>query len=169
MTMNYAVIMMFAMLSKVAAFSSSRRINVVVARFVTSTTPTQLSAITTSLSFDPSEDIRDKATSTLVIGRHSTLKSLIDKTDAYVSHFGFRPHPDILNAMHETLHGNAASTSHIVVPTVGPAAPRPPHRMSLISVKNKVTRNNHPLSLHAMSGECAVSYISLGARDSIHK
>lgn len=160
MIMNYAVIMIFAMLlSKVASFSSpSRRINnVVVARFVTSTTPTQLSAIT-SLSFDPSEDIRDKATSTLVIGRHSTLKSLIDKTDAYVSLFGFRPHPDILNAMHETLHGNAASTSHIVVPTVGPAAPRPPHRMSLISVKNKVTRNNHPLSLHAMSGECAVSY-----------
>ena len=65
--------------------------------------------------------------------------------------FGFRPHPDILASMHESLHGNAASTSHIVVPTVGPTAPRPPHRFSLLSVKNKVTRNNHPLSLHAMS------------------
>lgn len=53
--------------------------------------------------------------------------------------------------MHESLHGNSASTSHVIVPTVGPAAPRPPHRMSLVSVKNKVTRNNHPLSLHAMS------------------
>jgi len=53
--------------------------------------------------------------------------------------------------MHESLHGNAASTSHVIVPTVGPAAPRPPHRMSLLSLKNKVTRNNHPLSLHAMT------------------
>jgi len=53
--------------------------------------------------------------------------------------------------MHEQLHGNGSSTSHIVVPTVGPAAPRPPHRMSLLSLKNKVSRNNHPLSLHAMT------------------
>ncbi|KAL7539444.1 hypothetical protein ACHAXR_009296 [Thalassiosira sp. AJA248-18] len=112
---------------------------------------TQLSATTTSLSFDPSTDIRDKATSTIVIGRLGTLKSLVDKTDAYVSLFGFRPHPDILASMCKSLHGNDKSTSHVIVPTVGPAAPRPPHRMSLVSLKNKVTRNNHPLSLHAMT------------------
>ena len=53
--------------------------------------------------------------------------------------------------MYGTLHGNAAASSHVVVPTVGPAAPRPPHKMSLISLKNKVTRNNHPLSLHSLT------------------
>lgn len=75
----------------------------------------------------------------------------MDKTDAYVSLFGFRPHPEILTSMHASIQGNAASTSHVLVPTVGPAAPRPPHRMSLLSLKNKVSRNNHPLSLHALS------------------
>ncbi|KAL9179331.1 hypothetical protein ACHAXT_008621 [Thalassiosira profunda] len=112
---------------------------------------TRLAALQTTLSFDPSTDLRDKATSTLVVGRNSALKSIVDNPDAYVSLFGFRPHPEILSKMHESLHGNAASTSHVLVPTVGPAAPRPPHRMSLVSLKNKVSRNNHPLSLHALS------------------
>jgi len=53
--------------------------------------------------------------------------------------------------MRDTLGRNSASTSHVLVPTVGPAAPRPPHRFSLVGLKNKVTRNNHPLSLHAMT------------------
>ncbi|KAL3776133.1 hypothetical protein ACHAW5_003251 [Stephanodiscus triporus] len=121
------------------------------ARFASSTTRQSADA-TTCLSFDPAADVRDRATSTLVIGRHSALKSLLDRTDAYVSLFGFRPHPEVLTAMRETLkEGNAASTSHVVVPTVGPAAPRPPHRMCLVGLKDKVTRNNHPLSLHAMT------------------
>ena len=34
---------------------------------------------------------------------------------------------------------------------MGPASPRIPHIMSLCSVKNSVSRNNHPLSLHAVS------------------
>lgn len=105
----------------------------------------------TNISFDTSTDVRDKATSTIVVGRHSTLKQVIDRQDGYVSLFGFRPHPDILSSMHESISGSGSVTSHVVVPTVGPAAPRPPHRLSLCSVKNKVTRNNHPLSLHAMS------------------
>ena len=111
----------------------------------------QLFASTTTISFDPSIDVRDKSTSTIVIGRHSTLKSLIDKQDSYVSLFGFRPHPDILSSMHESITGNQATTSHVIVPTVGPAIPRPPHRLTLCSLRNKVTRHNHPLSLHAMS------------------
>jgi hypothetical protein len=46
---------------------------------------------------------------------------------------------------------NAASTSHVIVPTVGPSTPRPPHRMCLVGLKDTVTRNNHPMSLHAMT------------------
>jgi probable aminopeptidase NPEPL1 len=96
--------------------------------------------------------VRDGATSTIVIGRHAALKSLLERTDSYVSLFGFRPHPEILSSMRASLgKGNAASTSHVVVPTVGPAAPRPPHRMCLVGLKDGVTRNNHPLSLHAMT------------------
>lgn len=55
--------------------------------------------------------------------------------------------------MHGTLRKdrNAASTSHIVVPTVGPSAPRPPHRMCIVALKDTVSRNNHPMSLHAMT------------------
>uniref|UniRef100_A0A7S2LAX7 Cytosol aminopeptidase domain-containing protein n=1 Tax=Skeletonema marinoi TaxID=267567 RepID=A0A7S2LAX7_9STRA len=106
---------------------------------------------TTNISFDPSIDVREKATSTLVIGRHSTLKSLIEQQDSYVSLFGFRPHPDILSSMHESISGNQATSSHVIVPTVGPAIPRPPHRLTLCSLRNKVTRHNHPLSLHSMT------------------
>ena len=68
-----------------------------------------------------------------------------------------RPHPDVLTAMHDDATrgggggGNAAATSYVLVPTVGPATPRPPHRMSLLSLRDEVTRNNHPLSLHAMA------------------
>ena len=111
----------------------------------------QLFASTTTISFDPSVDVREKATSTLVIGRHSTLKSLIEQQDSYVSLFGFRPHPDILSSMHESITGNQATSSHVIVPTVGPAIPRPPHQLTLCSLKNKVTRHNHPLSLHSMT------------------
>ena len=69
-----------------------------------------------------------------------------------MSLFGFRPHPDILSSMLGGLSGgNSASTSHVVVPTVGPAEPRPPHRLSIVGLKDKVSRNNHPLSLHSMS------------------
>ena len=75
-------------------------------RFASST---RLAALQTTLSFDPSTDLRDKATSTLVVGRNSALKSIVDNPDAYVSLFGFRPHPEILSTMHESLHGNAAS------------------------------------------------------------
>lgn len=55
--------------------------------------------------------------------------------------------------MHDSLSGgsNGAISSHVIVPTVGPAAPRPPHRMSLLGLKNKVSRHNHPLSLHALT------------------
>lgn len=118
-----------------------------------SSQPTQhlFASTKTTISFDPSVDVRDKATSTIVVGRHSTLKSLIEKQDAYVSLFGFRPHPDILSSMHESITGNQATTSHVIVPTVGPAIPRPPHRLTLCSLQNKVTRNNHPLSLHSMT------------------
>ncbi len=115
------------------------------------TTQQLFASTTTTISFDPSIDVRDKATSTIVVGRHSTLKSLIEKQDAYVSLFGFRPHPDILSSMHESITGNQATTSHVIVPTVGPAIPRPPHRLTLCSLQNKVTRNNHPLSLHSMT------------------
>ena len=104
----YTVMMFAIMISKslwsssAFAFSLSTKIPPRSSLFITSPT-TRISPITTSsltapqtittrlfsakttLSFDPSEDIRDKATSTLVIGRHSTLKSLIDKTDSYVS------------------------------------------------------------------------------------
>ena len=106
---------------------------------------------TTTISFDPSIDVREKATSTLIIGRHSTLKSLIEQQDSYVSLFGFRPHPDILSSMHESISGNQATSSHVIVPTVGPAIPRPPHRLTLCSLRNEVTRHNHPLSLHSMT------------------
>lgn len=101
----YTVIMFAIMISKSLrssfAFKIPQRSS---SLFITSPTTRMISPITTSpltapqtiittrlfsakttLSFDPSEDIRDKATSTLVIGRHSTLKSLIDKTDSYVS------------------------------------------------------------------------------------
>ena len=55
--------------------------------------------------------------------------------------------------MHDSLSGgsNGAISSFVVVPTVGPAAPRPPHRMSLVGLKNTVTRHNHPLSLHSLT------------------
>ena len=55
--------------------------------------------------------------------------------------------------MHDSLAGgsNGAISSFVVVPTVGPAAPRPPHRMSLLGLKNTVTRHNHPLSLHSLT------------------
>ena len=85
----YTVIMLFAMIFKSSNMIGKSRSHLVSAfspstshvKFASSTT---LSAITT-ISFDPSNDIRDKATSTLVIGRQSTLKTLIDKTDSYVS------------------------------------------------------------------------------------
>src|SRR6056300_1548899 len=111
----------------------------------------RLFASKTNISFDPTIDIRDKATSTIVIGRHSTLKTLIEQQDSYVSYFGFRPHPDILSSMHKSVTGNQATSSLVIVPTVGPAIPRPPHRLTLCSLQNKVTRNNHPLSVHSMS------------------
>lgn len=111
----------------------------------------RLFASKTNISFDPTIDIRDKATSTIVIGRHSTLKTLIEQQDSYVSYFGFRPHPDILSSMHKSITGNQATSSLVIVPTVGPAIPRPPHKLTLCSLQNKVTRNNHPLSVHSMS------------------
>ncbi|KAL7552785.1 hypothetical protein ACHAWF_016042 [Thalassiosira exigua] len=116
-----------------------------------SSRPSSALAAAATLSFDPATDVRDSATATIVVGRHAALKALVDRTDAYVSLFGFRPHPDVLSSMRASLRGNAASTSHVVVPTVGPAAPRPPHRFGLIGLKDEVTRNNHPLSLHAMT------------------
>ena len=111
----------------------------------------RLFASKTNISFDPTIDVRDKATSTIVIGRHSTLKTLIEQQDSYVSYFGFRPHPDILSSMHKSITGNQATSSLVIVPTVGPAIPRPPHKLTLCSLQNKVTRNNHPLSVHSMS------------------
>ena len=62
--------------------------------------------------------------------------------------------------------GNAASASHVAVPTVGPAAPRPPHRMCLVGLRDEVTRNAHPLSLHAVTdlvGSNAAGGVGAGA------
>ena len=58
-----------------------------------------------------------------------------------------------MTSMLSSIKGGSAGTakSHVEVPTVGPASPRIPHIMSLCSVKNSVSRNNHPLSLHAVS------------------
>jgi leucyl aminopeptidase len=55
--------------------------------------------------------------------------------------------------MHDSLSSgsNGSTSSHVLVPTVGPAAPRPPHKMHLLGLKNKVTRHNHPLSLHSLT------------------
>eukprot|EP00956_Cyclotella_meneghiniana_P029104 scaffold69471_cov43-Cyclotella_meneghiniana.AAC.1 len=55
--------------------------------------------------------------------------------------------------MLSSIKGGSAGTakSHVEVPTVGPASPRIPHIVSLCSVKDSVSRNNHPLSLHAVS------------------
>eukprot|EP00986_Skeletonema_menzelii_P012922 scaffold7298_cov150-Skeletonema_menzelii.AAC.22 len=140
--------MMLLLISRASAFTRPNTTSQLITRHHSS----KLFASTvTTISFDPSIDVREKATSTLVIGRHSTLKSLIEQQDSYVSLFGFRPHPDILSSMHESISGNQATTSHVIVPTVGPAIPRPPHRLTLCSLQNKVTRHNHPLSLHSMT------------------
>jgi len=56
-----------------------------------------------------------------------------------------------MESMHASLSGSGSTLSHVEVPTVGPAAPRPPHIMAVCSVKNSVSRNNHPLSLNAIS------------------
>ncbi len=138
------VTMMLLLISRASAFARPTTTSI-------RNQSTKLFASTTTISFDPSVDVREKATSTLVIGRHSTLKSLIEQQDSYVSLFGFRPHPDILSSMHESISGNQATTSHVIVPTVGPAIPRPPHRLTLCSLRNEVTRHNHPLSLHSMT------------------
>ena len=55
--------------------------------------------------------------------------------------------------MHDSLSGgsNGAVSSYVVVPTVGPAEPRPPHRMCMLGLKNTVSRHIHPLSLHALT------------------
>ena len=134
----------FSSSSSSSSFSSTARL---LANNIVETPPA------TSISFDATIDVRDVATSTIVIGRHSALKTLLDRTDSYVSLFGFRPHPEILSSMHLSLSksSNAASTSHVIVPTVGPSTPRPPHRMCLVGLKDKVTRNNHPMSLHALT------------------
>lgn len=136
--------MMLLLITRASSFASPSHHRVPSGAF-------RLFATKTTISFDPAIDIRDKATSTIVIGRHSTLKTLIDQQDSYVSYFGFRPHPDILSSMHQSISGNQATSSHVIVPTVGPAIPRPPHRLTLCSLQNKVTRNNHPLSVHSMS------------------
>jgi len=107
--------------------------------------------LATTLQFDPSPSIRDAATSTVLVGRHAALSSVLARTDSYVSLFGFRPPPSVMTAMHASLGGSGSVASHVEVPTVGPAAPRPPHVMALCSVKNSVTRNNHPLSLHSIT------------------
>eukprot|EP00804_Cyclotella_cryptica_P027020 CCRYP_013661-RA/>CCRYP_013661-RA protein AED:0.04 eAED:0.04 QI:154/1/1/1/1/1/4/64/617 len=107
--------------------------------------------LATTLQFDPSPSIRDAATSTILVGRHAALASVLERTDSYVSLFGFRPPPSVMTAMHASLNGSGSVASHVEVPTVGPAAPRPPHVMALCSVKNSVTRNNHPLSLHSIT------------------
>ena len=147
MPYSTTVIMMLLLISRVSAFTRTTTTSQLTRQYSSKL----FASTTTTISFDPSIDVRDKATSTLVIGRHSTLKSLIEQQDSYVSLFGFRPHPDILSSMHESISGNQATTSHVIVPTVGPAIPRPPHRLTLCSLQNKVTRNNHPLSLHSMT------------------
>ncbi len=55
--------------------------------------------------------------------------------------------------MHDSLSGgsNGAVSSYVVVPTVGPAEPCPPHRMCVLGLKNTVSRHVHPLSLHALT------------------
>lgn len=149
-----STIMILFLVSRASAFATPT---------LTATCRQQLFASTT-ISFDPSIDIRDKATSTIVIGRHSTLKSrIIDQQDAYVSLFGFRPHPDVLSSMHGSISGNQATSSYVIVPTVGPAIPRPPHRLTLCSLQNKVSRNNHPLSLHSMTDMVKASCPKKGA------
>jgi hypothetical protein len=48
-------------------------------------------------------------------------------------------------------------SSHVEVPTVGPAAPRPPHVMAVCSMKDGVSRNVHKMSLHGWSEVIAAS------------
>jgi len=66
--------------------------------------------------------------------------------------------------MHDSLssNSNGSTSSHVLVPTVGPAAPRPPHKMHLLGLKNKVTRHNHPLSLHSLTDMVRSNCVSGG-------
>lgn len=63
-----------------------------------------------------------------------------------------------MSSMLLSVKPNGSTSSHVEVPTVGPAAPRPPHVMSICSMKDEVSRNVHPMSLHgyaeAIAGRC---------------
>jgi hypothetical protein len=64
--------------------------------------------------------------------------------DSYVSLFGFRPPLTVLEAMHSSLNPvkGGSMQSHVEVPMVGTAMPRPSHIMvmALCSVGNVVSR-----------------------------
>lgn len=63
-----------------------------------------------------------------------------------------------MTSMLHSIKPTGSTSSHVEVPTVGPAAPRPPHVMSICSMKDEVSRNVHPMSLHgyaeAIAGRC---------------
>uniref|UniRef100_A0A7S1ZBT7 Cytosol aminopeptidase domain-containing protein n=1 Tax=Trieres chinensis TaxID=1514140 RepID=A0A7S1ZBT7_TRICV len=87
----------------------------------------------------------------VLVGKKSTLRSIVDADDVVStvgSALGFEVDRSYLSAALDSISGKSGSTS-LLVPSGG--GDKPLRRLSLCALPDEVSRNNHPLSVHAMS------------------
>jgi len=84
--------------------------------------------------------------STVLVGKKETIKDICADTEAAAKLFGFRVDPSVSAAMLEGIDGPTGSFTAVVADENGAA-----QRLSFCALPDKVSRHNHPMSVHSIT------------------
>lgn len=102
-------------------------------------------AAPTSISFGPGRPDEVETSATVLVGKKSFLEQIGKDPSSLAGAVGFDVDPALFSAALESIDGPSGSVSTFV------SGPKKPQQLSLCALPDKVSRNNHPMSVHTIS------------------